>query len=91
MTEADYIWLTNDRLPDNPVIKVVAGSQWHYAQGGWVETDPVPELTAADIEAAEEPQPELVYDVPLEDVEAAPEEEAEQDTEPEPSDQEESE
>jgi hypothetical protein len=51
MTDADYSWLTNDRIDPPPVIKVEAGSEWHYAQGGWHATDPVPDVTAADIEA----------------------------------------
>jgi len=49
----DYTWLTNPKIEGEPTIRVETQSVPHYRPGGWVETDPVPELTAADIEAAE--------------------------------------
>ena len=86
MTEPDYVWLANENLPGQ-VVRVVAGSEWHYAQGGWVETDPVPELTAAEIEAAEveteteaaeeeEPEAELAEDEQEPDPETPAQEES---------------
>ena len=52
MTEP--VWIEHPTLPGQKV-KVERQSLLHHIRNGWVETDPVPELTAADIEGTEIP------------------------------------
>jgi hypothetical protein len=52
MTE--WAWIEHPTLPGQPA-RIQRQSLPHAIRTGWVETDPVPELTAADIEGTEIP------------------------------------